>query len=80
MTLMPSIVEPMQLSLAKHPFSNPEWLFEPKRDGFRAICFLKDGKVCFVSRKKIAGDRIETDRNLNSTFCKADTGPIRGIR
>ena len=46
------MLEPMQPTLAKQPFSNPDWLFEPKWDGYRAICFLKDGEVRFVSRNR----------------------------
>jgi bifunctional non-homologous end joining protein LigD len=42
----------MQPTLAKEPFSNVDWLFEPKWDGFRAICFLKDHKVRFISRNR----------------------------
>jgi ATP-dependent DNA ligase len=33
---MPSVVEPMQPTLSKQPFSNPEWLFEAKWDSYRA--------------------------------------------
>jgi bifunctional non-homologous end joining protein LigD len=29
-----------------------DWLFEPKWDGFRAICFLESGSVRFVSRNR----------------------------
>jgi bifunctional non-homologous end joining protein LigD len=47
---MRSVVVPMQPTLARQPFSNPDWLFEPKWDGYRAICFLQDGKVRFVSK------------------------------
>jgi len=49
---MPSIVEPMLPTLFKYPFSNPGWLFEPKWDGFRAICFFESGSVRLVSRNK----------------------------
>jgi bifunctional non-homologous end joining protein LigD len=41
----------MMPTLVRRPFSNPEWLFEPKWDGFRAICYLKDGNVSFISRR-----------------------------
>jgi len=34
------------------PFSRPGWLFEPKWDGYRAICFLRDGQVRFTSRNQ----------------------------
>lgn len=42
----------MQPTLARLPFSNPDWLFEPKWDGYRAICFLEDGAVHFISRNQ----------------------------
>ncbi|MGI8835960.1 MAG: hypothetical protein ACR2H4_04910 [Pyrinomonadaceae bacterium] len=42
----------MQPTLTRQAFSNREWLFEPKWDGFRAICFLQDGKIRFVSRNR----------------------------
>jgi bifunctional non-homologous end joining protein LigD len=37
----------------KLPFSDPAWLYEPKWDGYRALCFLKDGKVRFISRNRL---------------------------
>src|SRR5262245_64904640 len=49
---MPSSIEPMLPTTIKLPFSDPDWLFEPKLDGFRALCFLKDGKVRFISRRR----------------------------
>jgi bifunctional non-homologous end joining protein LigD len=33
-------------------FSRAGWLFEPKWDGYRAICFFRDGQVRFVSRNQ----------------------------
>jgi bifunctional non-homologous end joining protein LigD len=56
---MPSSVEPMLPTPVKLPFSDPAWLFEPKWDGYRALCFLKDGKVRFISRNH---------RNLTQRF------------
>jgi bifunctional non-homologous end joining protein LigD len=40
----------MQPTLARSPFSSPDWLFEPKWDGYRALCFLQDDSVRFISR------------------------------
>ena len=45
-------VEPMLPTLVRAPFSNPDWIFEPKWDGFRAICYMRDGEVRFVSRRR----------------------------
>ena len=50
---MPEIIHPMLATLVDEPFSDPEWIFETKWDGFRSICFVKDGKARFVSRNQI---------------------------
>jgi bifunctional non-homologous end joining protein LigD len=41
----------MQLSLVAKPFNNPDWLFEWKGDGFRALVYISDGSCKLVSRK-----------------------------
>src|SRR5215213_5888893 len=46
------VVDVMQPTLRKRPFSGDGWLFEPKWDGFRAICYVQEGKVRFLSRNK----------------------------
>jgi bifunctional non-homologous end joining protein LigD len=50
---MPEIIHPMLATLVDDPFSDPEWIFETKWDGFRSICFVKNGKSRFVSRNQI---------------------------
>ena len=49
---MAKTIQPMQPKLCRRAFSYGEWLFEPKWDGFRAICFLEKGVVRFVSRNQ----------------------------
>jgi bifunctional non-homologous end joining protein LigD len=39
----------MQPSNYPQPFSDPDWLFEPKWDGYRAICYFDEGKARFIS-------------------------------
>jgi len=34
------------------PFDGPEWLFEIKWDGYRAVAFLEGGKMRLVSRNQ----------------------------
>jgi hypothetical protein len=36
--------------LRKEPFSHPDWLFELKWDGFRALAFIERGECCLVSK------------------------------
>jgi bifunctional non-homologous end joining protein LigD len=47
---MPAVISPMLATLIPQPFSDPEWIYEIKLDGVRAVCFLKDGKMRLVSR------------------------------
>jgi bifunctional non-homologous end joining protein LigD len=50
---MPQLIRPMLASLTNRPFNDPDWLFETKLDGVRAICFVQSGKVRFVSRRQL---------------------------
>ena len=47
--MMPRI-EPIIPSLRKEPFDDPDWLFDIKYDGFRALCYLERGCCRLVSR------------------------------
>ncbi len=42
----------MLATLIEKPFDDERWLYEIKWDGYRAITFLRDGKVRFVSRNQ----------------------------
>jgi len=52
-TRMPTIIHPMLATLVDDPFSDPDWIFETKWDGFRSICFVRNSKARFVSRNQI---------------------------
>src|ERR1051325_7923890 len=52
-TRMPAAIHPMLATLVDDPFSDPEWIFETKWDGFRSVCFVKNGEARFVSRNQI---------------------------
>ncbi|MCK9352191.1 MAG: DNA ligase D [Candidatus Paceibacterota bacterium] len=43
-------VKPMLAALADKPFSNPDWIFEIKWDGYRAMANIQNGKVDLYSR------------------------------
>ncbi len=49
---MPSTIHPMLATPADEPFDGPDWLFEIKWDGYRAIAFIEDGKLRLVSRNQ----------------------------
>src|SRR5437868_15361931 len=42
--------QPMPLSRRPRPFNHPEWLFELKYDGFRALAHMKRGQCELISR------------------------------
>jgi bifunctional non-homologous end joining protein LigD len=44
-------IQPITPIAAKHPFDDPEWVFEFKYDGFRALCYLEQGRGYFFSRR-----------------------------
>jgi bifunctional non-homologous end joining protein LigD len=50
---MPSKLEPMLAALGERPFSDPDWLFEIKWDGVRALAFLNDGVPKLRSRNAV---------------------------
>ena len=49
---IPTAVHPMLATSVEKPFDDPEWLFEIKWDGYRAVSFLQEGKVRLVSRNQ----------------------------
>jgi bifunctional non-homologous end joining protein LigD len=49
---MPAAIHPMLATAIEKPFDNPEWLFEIKWDGYRAVAFIDDGNVRLVSRNQ----------------------------
>jgi bifunctional non-homologous end joining protein LigD len=48
---MPGALEPMLATLGTQVPSGSEWLYEVKWDGYRALCFIEDGKVRMLSRR-----------------------------
>jgi len=48
---MPDKLEPMHAELADTPFNKPDWMWEPKLDGYRILAFLKNNKVSLRSRR-----------------------------
>jgi bifunctional non-homologous end joining protein LigD len=47
---MPSRLEPMLASIGDRPFSHPNWLFEIKWDGVRALAWVDNGRLTLRAR------------------------------
>ena len=50
---MPHMITPMLATQVDKPFDHPEWVFEVKWDGYRAIAEIRDGNVSLYSRNGI---------------------------
>src|SRR5262245_40891174 len=48
---MPAKLEPMLATLGSSLPKGTDWLYEVKWDGYRALCFIDNGKVRMVSRR-----------------------------
>src|SRR5438270_8502570 len=49
---MPREIHPMLATLVEEPFDDPQWIYEVKWDGYRAVAFIRNGKATLVSRNQ----------------------------
>ena len=42
--------QPMPLQRRSLPFDDPDWIYELKMDGFRALAVIEDGRAQLLSR------------------------------
>jgi bifunctional non-homologous end joining protein LigD len=75
---VPSAIHPMLATPVERPFDDPEWLFEIKWDGYRAVAFIEGGKSRLVSRNQndLTGQYPELLEL--PTFVKARTAVLDG--
>ena len=68
----PSSLKPMLARILDEPFSHPEWLFEPKLDGYRVVAFVREGEITLRSR-----NGINITKNLPMIVGELETQPER---
>ncbi len=75
---MPTVIHPMLATPIAKAFDGPEWVFEIKWDGYRAVAFIGDGRVRLVSRSQ--NDLTAQFPELGSLpqFVKADRAILDG--
>jgi len=55
---MPRDIKVMKATQVDKPFQDPDWLYEIKWDGYRALAFSQKGKVELVSRNNLVYDHF----------------------
>jgi bifunctional non-homologous end joining protein LigD len=60
------------------PFSRAGWIFEPKWDGYRAICYFRDDVVRFASRNQRDLTHRFPELQTIAKFIKASSAIIDG--
>src|SRR5579871_1330803 len=75
---MPRSVQPMLAALAEHPPSGPDWLYEIKWDGVRALCFVENGQLCIYSRNQKRCDQQYPELSVLPRFLKATNAILDG--
>jgi bifunctional non-homologous end joining protein LigD len=75
---MPAAIHPMLATPVERPFDDPEWLFEVKWDGYRAVAFIEGGNSRLVSRNQndLTGQYPELQEL--PAFVKARTAVLDG--
>lgn len=75
---MPTAIHPMLATSVDDPFDDPEWLFEIKWDGYRAIAFIAKGKVRLVSRNQNDLTAQFSELHNVPSFIRAETAILDG--
>jgi bifunctional non-homologous end joining protein LigD len=75
---MPDFITPMKATLATHPFSDPDWLFEIKWDGYRVEAVVRDGRVRLWTRRRQDAAAYFPDLAAATGWIEADQAIVDG--
>ncbi len=75
---MAKIIHPMLATNAAKAFDNPDWLFEIKWDGYRAVAFVEGGQVRLVSRSQNDLTKQFSELGTLPEFIAADRAILDG--
>jgi bifunctional non-homologous end joining protein LigD len=68
----------MLLRQQAQPFSHPDWLFEIKHDGFRAVAVIENGTCALYSRNGNRFGRFNELARALTDECQADNAILDG--
>jgi len=69
---------PIRLSRRSKPFDSPEWIYELKVDGFRALAFVESGKCRLMSRNGHAFKGFEDLKSAIASHLKGRAAILDG--
>ena len=75
---MPTIIHPMLASSAAKAFDDPDWLFEIKWDGYRAVSFIENSSLRLVSRSQNDLTAQFSELSIVPQFVKAQRAILDG--
>src|SRR3990170_3135923 len=70
----PLTLAPMLATPTTNPFSNPDWLFEPKLDGYRTLALIQESRVKLISRRGL--DVTESYPQIARDLTKQPAGEL----
>jgi len=71
-------VHPIIPTRRKEPFDGADWLFDFKYDGFRALCYIEQGRCRFISRNGNVLSRFEALGDQVAAVLGVDNAIIDG--
>ena len=77
-TPMPDFIPPMKATLATGPFSDPDWLFEIKWDGYRVEAVVRDGHARLWTRRRQDASIYFPDLAAETGWIEADEAIVDG--
>jgi bifunctional non-homologous end joining protein LigD len=76
---LPDFIDPMKATLADRPFTDPDWLFELKLDGYRVEAVVAGRRVQLWTRNKQDGARYFPDLAAAApSWIRAETAIVDG--
>ena len=75
---MPDFIPPMKATLATEPFSDPEWLFEVKWDGYRVEAVVRGGRARLYTRRRQDAAHYFPDLAEASGWIEAEQAIVDG--
>ena len=75
---LPTIIRPMLATTITQPFDGPDWLFEIKWDGYRAVAFIEGGELRLVSRNQNDLTRQYPELHTMPQFVNAQQAVLDG--